>query len=399
MTSVMKTYDVVLFGGGPANLMAASFLIKKGLNIALFEQNSQLGKKFLVAGKSGLNLSMDYTYSKFIEGYYRDKDFIHSILKEFTPQDQRLFFREILGLETFVGSAGKVFPIETAVNVLKIWLTHLRNNGLEIYTHHQWQSGDSNTHQILNLKTKQLINVSCKYAVFGFGGNSWRETGSNSNWKTEFEKMDIQINAFKPSNSGLICNLDPFVYEKWNGHFIKNCRVSYKKAHFTGEIRIGKHQIEGSPIYHLNQVIRQDLEQGPVTIYLDFKPQWTQDQIENKWKGKHSISKNTKALKLSPIFPSLVKSLEGNTLPHKQIKTFPIEVLKFEEVDKAISTIGGINRTELNTNLNFKKQPNWFVNGEMMDWDAPTGGYLLSACFAIGKKIGKQIELQFERIK
>lgn len=399
MTAIMKIYDVVLIGGGPANLMAASFLIKQGLKIALFEQNSQLGKKFLVAGKSGLNLSMDYTYSKFIEGYYRDKDFIHSTLKGFTHQDQRLFFKDVLGLETFVGSAGKVFPKETAVNVLKIWLTYLRNHGLEIYTHHQWQSGESNNHHILNLKTKQLIDISCKYTVFGFGGNSWRETGSNSNWKAEFEKMDIQINPFKPSNSGLICNLDPFVYDKWNGHFIKNCTVSYQNKQFTGEIRIGKHQIEGSPIYHLNQAIRQDLEFGPVFIYLDFKPQWTQEQIESKWKVKHSISKNSKALKLSPIFPSLIKSLKENTSPHKYIKSFPIEVLKFEEVDKAISTIGGIDLDELNADLTLKKQLNWFVNGEMIDWDAPTGGYLLSACFALGKKIGKQIEQQFKRIE
>lgn len=392
----MYTYDIVLIGGGPANLMAASFLVQKGLKIALFEQNSQVGKKFLVAGKSGLNLSMDYPYNQFVEGYYRDQAFIHSVLKSFTPVDQRQFFKEVLGINTFVGSAGKVFPEEHAVHVLKTWLQYLKKHQVEVFTHHKWISSSEHIHRILDIKSNTTIEVSSRFTIFGLGGNSWRETGSNANWVSEFSDQGIQINPFQSSNSGLICKLDPFIFEKWDGHFIKNCKVTYGNKAFTGEIRIGKGQLEGSPIYHINHWIRQDLEQKEVTLYLDFKPQWSQEQVEKKWRSKQSISKNCKALKLSPVFPSLFRSLNISDSPIEYVKQFPIHVLGFEELDKAISTIGGVDQKEINSSLGVKKVSHWFVNGEMIDWDAPTGGYLLSACFAMGKQIGEQIVQQIE---
>lgn len=387
----MHSYDVILIGGGPANIMAASFLINNGLKVALFEQNSQLGKKFLVAGKSGLNLSMDFSYTDFINGYYRDKDFINHFLKDFTPQDQRHFFETVLGVETYVGSAGKVFPKESAVYFLKTWLSYLKNNGLKIFTHHQWLSGAEHKHQIINLRTKEVLTVSSLYTIFGLGGNSWRETGSNALWKSNFENLGVNIIPFLPSNSGIICDLDDFIFEKWNGHFIKNCTLRCLTEEFTGEIRIGNGQLEGSPIYHLNHTIRCALEKGDVEVYLDFKPQWTQEHLEKKWNSKYSISKNLKALKISPIFSSLYKCLDTTLNPNLLIKNYPIKVIKFEELDKAISTIGGVDIQNTHKDLSLKSNHYWFVNGEMLDWDAPTGGYLLTACFAMGKKISECI--------
>lgn len=388
---MMNTYDVILLGGGPANLMAASYLISNGMKVALYEQNSQLGKKFLVAGKSGLNLSMDYSYNTFLEGYYRDKPFIHQFLQHFTPDQQRTFFLDKLGIETYVGSAGKVFPKENAVHVLKAWLTYLKQHGLEVYTHHQWQSGKGSQHSILNIKTKERCLVSSKFAIFGFGGNSWKETGSNANWVKEFKNLGIEINTFQPSNSGLKCNLDQYIFERWNGQFIKNCTLSLNKECFKGEIRIGNGQIEGSPVYHLNNSIRDALKQGSVTIYLDFKPQWSQTLLEQKWNSKYSLSKNIKHLKISNLFPAFYKSIDTDINGVEYIKKFPIQIHEFGALDKAISTIGGINRNEITSNSSLKKQEHWFINGEMIDWDAPTGGYLLSACFAIGKHIGQHI--------
>ena len=392
----MHTFNVILIGGGPANLMTASFLLKKGVKVALFEQNAQLGKKFLVAGKSGLNLSMDYTYDAFLEGYYRNKIFVDPILSAFTPIDQRRFFEQTLGIKTYVGSAGKVFPEISSVQVLKSWLLNLKQNGLEIFTHHKWLSGRNHEHKILNLKTNDTISIHSDFAVFGLGGNSWRETGSNANWEQVFKTLNIKVNAFQPSNSGLKCDFDDYIFEKWNGHFIKNTTITYQKRKFTGEIRIGKKQIEGSPVYHLNHFIRKSLERGEeVTIYIDFKPHWTAELIEKKWNPKYSISKNVKHLKLSPIFSGLYKNLNTDFEPHCLVKKFPIKILGFEEMDKAISTIGGVCISEIEANLSLKKQPNWFVNGEMIDWDAPTGGYLLSMCFALGHQISKQILIKY----
>lgn len=388
----MQSYDVILLGGGPANLMAASFLVEKGLNVALYEQNSQIGKKFLIAGKSGLNLSMDYPYNQFLKGYYRDHEFINSILSQFTPQEQRAYFLDYFDLQTYVGSAGKVFPEESAVWFLKSWLSKLKEGGVEIFTHHRWITGKGNLHEILNIKTQEKQNVKATYTVFGFGGNSWRETGSNANWVNTFEELGVKLNPFQPSNSGVKCKLDEYVFKTWNGQFIKNCAVQYKGDTFTGEIRIGEGQLEGSPIYHLNHHIREGLKDGLVTIYIDFKPQWSQEDIERKWKHKHSLSKNVKHLKLPSMFPALYKCLETTEHPSQIIKKYPLQVLGFEELDKAISTIGGVSLKNLNPNLSLKQEKTWYINGEMLDWDAPTGGYLLSACFAMGKYIAEQLD-------
>lgn len=387
----MLEYDVILFGGGPANLMTASCLMDSGLRVALFEQNSQIGKKFLLAGKSGLNLSMDFTFDRFVNQYYRDSEFISIALKLFTPQQQRDYFDKTLGISTYVGSAGKVFPEVSAVQFLKIWLSHLKDKGLQIFTHHQWLSGDQNKHQVYNIKTKTHIKVTSHISVFGFGGNSWRETGSNANWVIPFRNCGVEVNLFQPSNSGVKCELDEYIFNKWNGTFIKNIVLKYEDLQFTGEIRIGDHQLEGSPIYHLNHHIREALKKGNVRVYIDFKPQWSQLELEQKWNSKFSLSKNIKQLKIVNIYPSLFKSLNSNSHPLESIKNFPIVITGYEELDKAISTIGGVSLNEVNSSLNLLKQPNWFINGEMLDWDAPTGGYLLSGCFALGKTIASQI--------
>ncbi|MGB0869519.1 MAG: TIGR03862 family flavoprotein [Flavobacteriales bacterium] len=387
-----KTFDVVLFGGGPANLMAASFLLNKGLRVGLFEQNAQIGKKFLIAGKSGLNLSMDFSLDEFLQNYYGDQQFLRPFLNDFTPVNQRQFFKEILEVDTYVGSAGKVFPKENAVTVLKKWVKYLKHEGLEIYSHHKWLEGQGCEHIVLDIKANEKIKLNATYSVFGLGGNSWSSSGSNGNWINAMQTNGVKIQSFQPSNSGYKTNLDAFVFEKWNGQFIKNCTITVNQNTFTGEIRIGGSTLEGSPIYHSNYLVRKALENNEsVTLFIDFKPQMSLSDLKERWNSKQSVSKKCTRLKINKVFPVFFRSLNTRIEPWQCIKQFPIEVNNFGELDAAISTIGGVKQEMIHADLSLKYNQNWFVNGEMVDWDAPTGGYLLSACFAMGHSIANTI--------
>ncbi len=388
--------DIALIGGGPSCLMAATFLLKAGLKVCLFERTSSLAKKLNVAGKSGLNISNSKSEKEFVEMYGKDADWMSPFIANFNGEDLREFIKVHLAVETYIGTSGKIFPSEdiSGTRFIKQWIGLLKKQGLQVYTHHSFIGWENkNQIRILN-KSGEEIAVHYKKAMFALGGVSWPMTGSDGNWTDSIIKEQIKLNPWQASNCGVKIKADQVFFDKWNGQFLKNVKLSFNEKWVKGEIRISKYGLEGKPIYHLVPPLRDAIfNQGKVTVFLDFKPNSKEQDLVEKLmanKGK-SLSKILKKLAIHPSLGMLMKIYQLDYSSDKElvqlIKAFPIEVEGLADISKAISVVGGVDKNELNKYLMLKKLPDNYLAGEMVDWDAPTGGYLLQACFSMAKTV------------
>jgi len=388
--------EIALVGGGPSALMAATFLLDAGLKVRLYEYTSSLAKKFNVAGKSGLNLTNSLEDPSFIEMYGDDAAWIRPFILNFNNKDLRETLLHFLGIETYIGSSGKVFPKEdlSGARFIKLWIKYLKGQGLAVFTHHKFIGWiDDNALQFED-RSGDLITVYAKKAMLAMGGVSWPMTGSDGNWIDSFKAKGIQLAPWQASNCGVQISADATFFEKWNGQFLKNVQLSLNGKSVKGEIRISRYGFEGKPIYHLVPEIRKELRKGDdCTLSLDFKANMSAENLLKKLeelKG-NSLSKTLKSLSVHPSFSMLLKiyQLDYTTSVDlvKWIKSFPIRVEELADIKKAISVVGGVSKEELNEDLSLKKVPNSYLAGEMIDWDAPTGGYLLQACFSMAKTV------------
>lgn len=385
----MQEEQIIIIGAGPAGLMAAQNLAEKGFKVHVYEQNKAAARKFLVAGNGGFNLTHSEEIESFLNKY--DAPEIQKIVKNFDNQKVVQWLSD-LGITTYVGSSGKIFPTKNfkPIQVLKAWLDRLENLGVVFHYENSFLDFDEN---FVYLKNRdEHLKVKYSKLILALGGGSWKKTGSDAKWIETLIQKNIAITPLQSANSGYNT---PEIFHQLQGQYLKNIEVSFQEIHKTGEIVFTKYGVEGSPIYYLNRFTRK--HEFPLTIHLDLKPNLSEAEILEAFNGTEKISQILKRkLKLSTTAINLVKTLDKESYLDienlaKTIKYFPVDVLSFRPIDEVISTSGGVSFPALNLSLELKDFPNVFCAGEMIDWEAPTGGYLLQACFSTGFFVGNAV--------
>lgn len=398
-TASAETNTVAVIGAGPAGLMAAERLAQQGCKVHVFDVMPTAARKFLMAGVGGMNITHSEPLDTFISRYQSDAlaPFIH----QFPPQQLRQWIHA-LGIETFVGSSGRVFPSAMkAAPLLRRWLQALREQGVVFFMRHQWLGfGENNT--LFFQHGQQSLSKHYNTVVLALGGGSWPKLGSTGSWQAMLQQQGIAINPLKPANCGFHVDWSPVMQQNHAGKPIKNACFSLSgsdKYTSHGECVITDYGIEGGAVYALSSALRNTLEQQKTALLcVDLLPYLSQQALVNKL-GNIATSRSTTTLLrkktgLSATAIALLyeyhpkEALRDVQLLAAAIKKTEIPLTGIRPLAEAISSAGGIPFHELNDELMLNKLPGVFCAGEMLDWDAPTGGYLLTACFATGKVAG-----------
>jgi uncharacterized flavoprotein (TIGR03862 family) len=386
----VQVKKIGIVGAGPAGLMAGYELLKQGHEVHFYDQKKGAGRKFLVAGNGGFNLTHSEGIERFKERYNRQA--IKNAVDDFSNEATITWLHEI-GIDTYVGSSGKIFPKVGVkpIEVLEAWMKTLRNNGASFHFSNKLIDFCENTLTFLENELHKTNEFD--FVIFALGGGSWTKTGSTGDWMDLFSSKGIQCLPFQASNSGL-------EIEEWSrliplaGELLKNVTVKCGSFIKHGDVRITKYGLEGPPIYFVNRGFREE----KCALQIDLKPTKTTEQVRNILdQGKN----NTDSLKLLNLSKSAIQFIKSITtmeqFTNKDCLTNVIKELKFKKlklrpVEEVISTVGGIDMSEVDANFQLKKVPRVFVCGEMLDWDAPTGGYLLQACFSTGYRVAQTID-------
>jgi len=392
--------SIAIIGGGSAACMLAAMLDEEIFSIHIYEKQTAVGRKFLVAGDGGFNL----THSEDIETFvtrYTPQAFLEQTLRSFTNQDLCSWLKSI-GIETYTGSSKRIFPAKgiKPIEVLNAILKKLKTKKVIIHTQHEWLGWDADNALIFSHKEKQVI-VSADKTVFALGGASWKVTGSDGAWLNIFKEKGIRTIPFQASNCAYKVEWPTEFLEKAEGQWLKNISIACEGQEKKGELVITAFGIEGGAVYALSPQIREQINTtGKATVFIDFKPTLIRETLLYKISsaGNKSVSKVlSDDLKLSDTQMQLLKAFvskedftDTRTLVN-YIKKFPLILTALAPIDEAISTVGGIAIEEVNDFFELKKLPHQYVIGEMLDWDAPTGGYLLQACFSMGAGLAKQL--------
>ncbi len=394
------TNKISIIGAGPAGLMAAETLLNNGVQIDIYDAMPSAGRKFLLAGKSGLNLTHSEPYDKFISRYYGEASaWLKPYLDDFPPSALQAWAEE-LGIKTFVGSSGKIFPEGmSTLPLLNAWLARLKEQGATFHFRHRWLGWDEkNALRFDTAEGKVLAEADA--VVLALGGGSRPKTGSNAAWIPILEERGIKISPLKPSNCGFDIQWSEHLRTRFAGSPIKSVSLDFGGEKRRGEFVLTKHGIEGSLVYAFSSALRDEIEgSGNATIYLDLLPDWTSGKTLkalSTTRGSRSLSNHLKrqtglsGAKANLLWEALpAEARQDMRELAEAIKSLPLILTAPRPIEEAISSAGGIQRNMLNQNLMLKKISGVFCAGEMLDWDAPTGGYLLTACFATGKAAGK----------
>ena len=371
-----------------------------GHSVHLFDAMPSPGRKFLIAGKGGLNITHSEPFNAFLSRYGDKATKLKPFLERFSPEKVREWAK-VLGVETFIGTSGRVFPQDMKAAPLLFSLKkRLEQLGVITHYHHRWVQFGIKPETLLFHTPDGDLFVRPKVCLFALGGASWPFTGSTGEWVAQFEKQDIRVNAFKPANCGFDLPLSQYLVEKFDGAPIKTVAIEAQDTNGNtikrqGEFIITPTGFEGSLIYSLSSVIRNKIEQnGQAEVFLDLLPDVGHSQLVaalSKDRAKRSLPSFLERVShLSGVKLALLMEF-GNrqdwALPEalaNDIKHLPITLLLPRPIEEAISSAGGIDFSELNEHLMLIKIPGTFCAGEMLDWEAPTGGYLITACLATG---------------
>jgi uncharacterized flavoprotein (TIGR03862 family) len=395
---------VAIVGGGPAGLMAAEVLSQNGVKVELYDAMPSVGRKFLLAGIGGLNLTHAEPFEKFVSRYGVRQAEIERLLKQFSPQMLRDWAAD-LGVATFVGSSQRVFPLEMkAAPLLRAWLRRLRAAGVTIHTRHRWCGWDDNN--ALRFETPEgKKTVKADAVILALGGGSWAKLGSDGSWMPLLAEKNIAVASLQPSNCGFDVAWSDYFRDRFAAQPLKSIALYFTDVlgnhhHKQGEIMLTATGLEGSLIYAFSALLRDTINaKGSVTIYFDLAPDKSLARLSqelakprgsksmaNHLRGKAGIE-GAKAGLLREVLSS--KEFSNPEQLAATIKALPITLISPRPLDEAISTAGGVCFESLNEHLMLKAMPGVFCAGEMLDWEAPTGGYLLTACFASGRAAGQ----------
>lgn len=389
----IKKTKVNIYGGGSAAIFTACLLDPYKFEISVFEKNKALGRKFLVAGKGGFNLTHAEVKTNFIERYL-PKEPLSEAFNQFDNNYFRKWLEEI-GIPTYVGTSKRVFPIKgiKPIDVLNAIEKKLKDNKVHIVLNHNWKGFDDD-----KKKNKNAITV------FAFGGASWKVTGSDGAWVNAFKEKNISIDPFQASNCSFQINWSAPLIKNISGEAIKNAVFSCGNKTHKGEAVITQFGIEGSGVYPLSSEVREALKKNcKAIIHIDLKPDLTVNDIIKKLSSLKVNRKQQleKALHLSKASIELLKvnctkeEYLNDEFISQLIKKLPLEIIGLAPIDAAISTVGGISFDELTENFELKKLPDHFCIGEMVNWDAPTGGYLLQMCFSMAAHLANHLNTNF----
>ena len=385
---------VVVVGAGPAGLMAAEALARAGRRVVVRDASPSPARKFLLAGRGGLNLTHSEPLQTLLTRYGAAAERLRPAIEAFPPEALRRWAAE-LGEETFVGSSGRVFPKSfKATPLLRAWLRRLEGLGVERKARSRFAGfGDGGRLRFVSPAGEDTVEAAA--AVFALGGASWPRLGADGGWVETFRSAGIEVAPLKPSNCGFLVAWSDPVRERFAGAPLKNVALSHGKARVRGEAMVTAAGLEGGAVYALSARLRDAIAaDGAATLAIDFRPDSDAAALAARFVGKPGQSLSTRLRKagLPPVAAALMR--EAGPLPDdpeglaRRVKSCPIRLVGTAPIARAISTAGGVAWGELDENFMLIKRPGVFVAGEMIDWEAPTGGYLLQACFSTGAAAG-----------
>ena len=398
----MTTNDtprVAIIGGGPAGLMAAEAACAAGVAVDLYDAMGSVGRKFLLAGKGGLNLTHGEPFARFVERYGDRRGEIARWLRAFDAEALRAWARG-LGVETFVGSSGRVFPADMkAAPLLRRWLHRLRTDGVAFHMHHRWLGWqDDGALRFATLDGERLVAADA--VVLALGGASWPKLGSDGAWLAPLRAAGIDIAPLQSANCGFEIAWSEHLRTRFAGAPLKAVTAHWTDRHGAAQARQGEcvlseYGIEGSLVYAIGAELRERIVQdGEALLRLDLAPGLPQGALAERLaapRGKHSLGDwlrrraHLDAAKCALVFEGADKAaLADPSALAARIKALPLRLRAPRPLAEAISTAGGVRLEALDEQLMLRARPGTFCAGEMLDWEAPTGGYLLTACFASG---------------
>ena len=401
---------IAVIGGGPAGLMAAETARAAGVAVDVYERLGSVGRKFLIAGKGGLNLTHSDPFERFVARYRGREREMRAWLEQFDAEALRAWARG-LGVETFIGTSGRVFPVDLkAAPLLRGWVRRLRSGGVEFHVHHRWLGwGGDGALRFEHADGERIVRADA--VVLALGGGSWPVLGTDGSWTRILEARGVDLAPLQPANCGFeiaragVEGWSHFFANKYAGQPVKPVVIEWRGANGEtirrqGEFVITTHGVEGSLIYALGAELRDAAAaHGGVTIHLDLAPgrdieRLTRDLAQPR--GKRTLSEHLRrhagidGVKTGLLYELLAKNAMQN--PENlapAIKALPLTLARPRPLVEAISTAGGVRFKALDERLMLTSLPGVFCAGEMIDWEAPTGGYLLTACFASGKIAGQ----------
>jgi uncharacterized flavoprotein (TIGR03862 family) len=389
--------SVLVIGGGPAGLRAAEVANAAGARVIVCDAQRSVGRKFLVAGRGGLNLTHGEPVEQFPARYVDEPDRWRDLLTEFSPDNLRAWAVE-LGFETYVGTSGRVFPRgQKAAGLLRAWLRRLRLSGVEFRTGARLVGLDPEPDcwRAAFQTVEGNFSLTAKAIVLALGGASWPETGSDGTWPALLAAHGVDVAPWVPANCGWEVDWPPELLARAEGLPLKNLSVLAGDESVSGELLITRHGLEGGAIYRLGRALRSMPEP---CLTIDFKPQLTAEALRERSTRQDHARDWFREWKLSAATIALVETLCPNDCNDREqliarVKSFPLRLKGPRPIAEAISSSGGVRWSELDRTLMLRKLPGLFVAGEMIDWEAPTGGYLLQGCFATGTRAGRAAAL------
>lgn len=395
------TKQIAIIGGGPAGLAAAEVLSAAGHAVTVYDAMPTFGRKFLLAGKSGLNITHSEAFPRFAERFGIASPRLRPALDAFTPDDVRAWALA-LGTETFVGTSGRVFPkVMKASPLLRAWLRRLETQGVTFKPRHRWVGFAEGGYRFETPAGEIVVTPDA--ALLALGGASWPRLGSDAAWAPWLKAKGIAVTDFRPANCGFDVAWSKTFRERFAGEPVKSVSATSEAGAFKGEFVISDHGIEGSLVYVHSAVLRDRLErEGRTVLTIDLVPGRSIERLVRdlaRLDAKTSLSNRLrKGVGLEGVKAALLREFTpgaSHMRPDelaKRLKELPIPLVRPRPISEAISSAGGIVWSDIDENFMLKPLPGLFVAGEMLDWEAPTGGYLLTACFATGRAAAKGME-------
>lgn len=404
--NVVRSVNIAVVGGGPAGLMAAEVAAAYGLKVTVYDAKASVGRKFLVAGKGGMNITHDEPLPRFAQRYRASGDSAQApgeeslsrwtqLLEEFSPGALREWAAG-LGVETFTASTGRVYPVAMkSAPLLRRWVARLRAAGVEFRMRHDLRSVGVEAGPILDFQVDQeLVRVETDAVVLALGGGSWPQTGSTGEWVRTLQECGLRVKTFEPSNCGWEVDWPGELRGRLEGRPLKNVAATAGSITLRGELLFTRYGLEGGIVYALAGALRS-LREPVLTV--DFKPDSSEASLVARLGSARRNYMDEAGLRwrLGETALDLLKTFRGvepfgsAAEVARFVKNFPIRMERPRPIAEAISTAGGVEWCELQESLMSRRLPGVFFAGEMIDWEAPTGGYLLQGCFALGARAGK----------